>query len=303
MMRRGISWAAAVAAAMIAFSTPGMAESRAARGLAPGAAEPAPSSSFPFGDSKTASGTPSFSVDPSVEQGRPGDRVTLSFASNDPVWAIVACRAGFGEPPLTCSGSRGSDWSVELTVPANAAPGPTSIPWRLFYEPDNTVVINDASPSYQDGATPFVVLPPVAASPSDDSGGFTRDGSGGAASALPSSPSPAGSLPPAAPRASASKDRSFPIGVPLLLVVLAAAALAAALIGRHRRVAAAATLGAGAFAGAPTVPRAVQSVRAVPRRSPATEVNVREGPAGHTHVVRIVPHPHVGTVEVREVRR
>lgn len=301
MMRWGILWAAMVTAAVIVFSTPGMAEARAVRGFASGAAEPTLSSSVPIGGSKTFESTPSFSVDPSAEQGRPGDRITLSFATNDPVWAIVDCRAGFGDSQLPCSGSPGSDWSVELAVPENAASGPTSIPWRLFYRAaDNVVGTHDAPPPYQDGTTPFVVLSPAAASPSATvPGGSAGDGSGGAESALPSSPAPAGSL-PSAPRAvSASNDHSFPIGVPLLLVVLASAALAATLFGRRRRAAP----GAGVFAGAPPVPGAARSVRAVPRPDTAIQVTVGEGPAGHTHVVRIEPHRHIGTVEVREVRR
>jgi hypothetical protein len=274
--------------------------------LAPGAAGRAPSSltsgattpspSLTPGGSKVAHGTPGFSVDPSVERGRPGDRVTLSFASDDPGWAvIVGCEAGFGDSRAACSGSPGSDWSVELTVPADAEPGPVSIPWRIFYGPGDDIVVTTPGlpPSHQDGVTPFVVLPP-AASPSAEPGGITRDGGGGAASAPPSSPATAGSQRPVP----ASNHRSSPIGVPLLVAVLLAAA-ALTLAGRRRLAAA----GARALAGVASVRGTAPRVRVVPRPSPVTGVSVDEGPADHTHVVRIVPHHDIGTVEVREVRR
>lgn len=297
MMRWGVSRAAMVIAVVIALSTPGTAEARALR--ASGAAEPVPSSSVPIGSSSVDS-TPSFSADPSVDQGHPGERVTLNFASNDTAWVIIGCQARFGDAELPCSGSPDSDWSVELTVPADATPGPTTIPWRILYESaDDVGGTHDGPAPFQDGTTPFTVLSPAAASPSATA---PLGSGGGAESASPSRPAPSDSLPAAPPAAPASNDHSFPIGAPLLLVILVAAALAATLIGLRRRAAAVAAPGAGTFAGTPPFPGAAQSVRVVPHPDTAIQVTVDEGPADRTHVVRIEPHQHLGTVEVREAR-
>jgi hypothetical protein len=254
-------------------------------------AEPFPSASSSADVNSTG---PSFSVDPDKEQGRPGDRVTLSFASNDPEWVILGCNAAFSGTRQPCPAS-GLDLAVELSVPADARPGPTSISWTLFYTTaENAGGTHDALPS-QDGITSFLVLPPPGGdSPGPGATGPDGSGGGGSASAPPIT------LPPALPpdTAPSSGSGSLPIGIPLIFVVLAAAVLAAALISRRIRAGAVAGSAVGAVAAA--APPAGQNVRVVPHPEPGVQVTVRETPPGLTHVVRLEPRTGIATVNVQE---
>jgi hypothetical protein len=262
-------------------------------------AEPFPSASSSAGVNSTE---PSFSVDPDKQEGRPGDRVTLSFATNDNEWVVLGCNAAFSGVRQNCPPS-GLDPSVELSVPADATPGPTSISWTLFYTTAaNAGGTHDALPR-QDGSTPFVVLPPSGVdSPGPGATGPEGGGGGGSVSQPPISVPPA--LPPALPPGTAptSGSGSLPIGIPLIFVVLAAAALAAALIGRRIRAGAAAGAVAGSAVGAlaAAAPPAGQNVRVVPHPEPGVQVTVREAPPGLTHVVRLEPRTGIATVNVQE---
>ncbi|HEY0542345.1 MAG TPA: hypothetical protein VGD53_28565 [Actinoallomurus sp.] len=254
-------------------------------------AEPFPSASSSADVNVTE---PSFSVDPDRQEGRPGDRVTLSFASNDNEWVVLGCNAAFSGVRQNCPPS-GLDPSVELSVPADAPPGPTSISWTLFYTTaENAGGTHDALPR-QDGITSFLVLPPPGGdSPDPGVTGPEGGGGGGSASQPPISVPPA--LPPALPPGTAptAGSGSLPIGIPLIFVVLAAAALAAALIGRRIRAGSA----AGALAAA--APPAGQNVRVVPHPEPGVQVTVREAPPGLTHVVRLEPRTGIANVNVQE---
>jgi hypothetical protein len=252
------------------------------------AAEPFPSASSSADANSTE---PSFSVDPDKAEGRPGDRVTLSFASNDPAQVILGCNAAFSGTRELCRDS-GPDLSVELSVPTDAQPGPAPISWTLFYTTPGT---HDALPR-KEGITPFVVLPPPPVGDPSSPGATEPDGSGGVGGVGggdAASPPPI-TLPPALPpdTAPSSGSSSLPIGIPLIFVVLAAAALAAALISRRIRAGAAAS-----------PPPAGQNVRVVPHVESGVQVTVREAPPGLTHVVRLEPRNGIATVDVQEVQR
>ena len=254
-------------------------------------AEPFPSASSSAGVDAGEQPQPSFSVDADKQEGRPGDRVTLTFNSNDDTWVVLGCNAAFSGVRQNCTSS-GLDPSVELIVPADASPGPTSIPWTLFYTTaENAGGTHDALPR-EDGTTPFVVLPPPdvdSPNPSGGGGGGRDGGGGGSVSQPPISVPPA--FPPALPPGTTptAGSGSLPIGIPLLFVVLAAAVLAAALISRRIRAGAAVAAAPGG-----------QTVRVVPHPEPGAQVTVPEAPPGLTHVVRLEPRPGIPTVNVQE---
>ena len=217
---------------------------------------------------------PSFSVDADRESGRPGDRVRVSFASNDPGWVITGCLAGFAGPTQRCLSDAQGDYYVDLPVPG--VPGSTSISWILGYSRIPVETRDGAGPS-QTGTISFLVLPPPVVKPSTPVPGD---------SAVPLPPPPVGPpvAPPQRPVSGSPGDRSLPIGIPLLVVAFAAAALAAALIARRLRAAGTAD---------------ARRVRVVPHGQ-AAFVTVREAPPHHTHVVGLEPRPGGTAVHVRE---
>lgn len=235
---------------------------------------------FPSVSPEVSSGAPSFSVDPSEEEGRPGDPVRMSFAVNDDGWAIDGCSAGFEAASPTSCDTSGLDPFVELRVPPDAAPGSRSISWTISYYalPRES----GADPLVTTGSTSFVVLPPVVPPPAPSGPGESAGSGGGSLVTEP----PAGVEQPRS--VPTSSERSLPIGVPLMLVVLAAGGIVVALVAGRKRAGAASPAGDG--------------VRVVPHFESGVQVTVREAHRSLTNVVRLEPRSAAAVVDVREER-
>jgi hypothetical protein len=100
---------------------------------------------------------PRFTVSARPKSAPPNSAITVSFTSLDAGVAIAGCNARFpAEKSVDCQQS-GGDWSARLTVPGNAKPGATSIPWDLRYVVNHAdgQVTGDTS-----GRLAFTVLSP-----------------------------------------------------------------------------------------------------------------------------------------------
>jgi hypothetical protein len=267
---------------------------------------------------------PTITATASPDSGRPGDLVTISFASSDSDWRIDSCEVRFAGSSSSCAAKARS---VDLRVPDTAAPGTTSINWTANYHYEPLLKATGNEPccggneggggtsgglSVATGSITFTVLPPsgqVSPSASPPGGGANGSvnppgGKVGSPSTGDERQSPGQSSgdtgPPVAQPNTVPRSGSSPllIGIPLIVVLLVVAAIAVTLIARRVRARSALRI-----RGRSKQPPADPRVRAVAHPDPYVQVMTQEAQKGRTHVVRLERHSGIPDVYVQEVRK